>query len=341
MNGKIIRTIIISRTDSIGDVVLTLPMASLIKAILGKDVNVIFFGRTYTYPVISCCDSVDRFINYDTFLGFDKKDQVDFLKECNADAIIHVFPRSNIAMASKSAGIRERIGTTNRLFHWLTCNRLVKLSRKNSILHEAQLNVKLLKPLGHSGNISLSEIQDLYHLNKISELPDKIFDLLSPEKFRLVIHPKSNASGREWNIDYYRDMIRFLPDKKFQFIISGGKNEEAFINEWMKKLPLHVVNLAGKLSLEEMIALLNSCHGIIAASTGPLHIAAALGKFTLGIFPPIRPMNPTRWAPIGKKAGYLVSPKECSDCKNVPDKCHCINDITAHMAEQHILQWIK
>ncbi len=267
LKGKIIHTIIISRTDAIGDVVLTLPMASLVKKILGKETKVIFFGKTYTNPVINCCDSIDGFINYDTFLGFDKNGQADFLKECKADAIIHVFPRSSIALAAKRAGIPERIGTTNRLFHWFTCNRLVKLSRKNSTLHEAQLNVKLLKPLGHSGSISLNEIKNLYQLKNISKLPEKISNLLSPDKFRLVIHPKSNASGREWNIDHFQDLIRLLPANKFQFIISGGKNEEAFINEWIKKLPAHVINLAGKLSLEELISLLNSCHGIIATST--------------------------------------------------------------------------
>ena len=341
MNENKIRSIIISRTDAIGDVVLTLPMAALIKKILGDDVKVIFFGRTYTYPVISCCSSVDSFINYDTFEKFDSSGRTNFLNELNADAIIHVYPRSSVATAARNAGIPLRIGTTNRFYHWLTCNKLVRLSRKNSALHEAQLNVKLLRPLGHSGKISLPEINNLFHLNKIQELSENISSLLSTEKFRLVIHPKSHSSGREWNIDYYRDLIRFLPDNKFQFIVTGGENEKDFIDEWIKKLPSHIVNLAGKLSLEELISLLNSCDGIVAASTGPLHIAAALGKYTLGIFPPIRPMNPTRWAPLGNKAGYLVSQKECSDCRTIPEKCHCINDVSPQMAEQFILKWIK
>lgn len=341
MNIKKIRTIIISRTDAIGDVVLTIPMASLIKTILGNDIKVLFFGRTYTYPVISCSNSIDGFINYDTFLAFDKKGQVDFIKAYNADVIIHVFPRINIAMAAKKAGIVERIGTTSRLYHWFLCNNLVALKRKNSSFHEAQLNVRLLKPLGHSGKISLSEIKNQYHLNNLPELSKKNSTLLSADKFKLVIHPKSNASAREWDINNYQDLIRFLPDKNFQFIITGGKNEEALINDWVKKLPSHVVNLSGKLNLEELIALLNNCDGIIAASTGPLHIAAALGKFALGIFPPIRPLSPMRWAPIGKKAEYLVIEKICSDCRNAPNKCHCINEITPNMVEQKILHWIK
>jgi len=136
-------------------------------------------------------------------------------------------------------------------------------------------------------------------------------------------------------------LIRFLPDKKFQFILTGGKNEEAFIDEWRKLLPTNVLNLAGKLSLEELISLLNVCDGIVAASTGPLHIASAIGKYALGIFPPIRPMNPSRWAPVGDKAEFLVSAKNCSDCRNNPQSCHCINDISPTTVEERILHWIK
>lgn len=341
MNKKGIQTIIISRTDAIGDVVLTFPLVTMVKKIPGENIKIIFFGKTYTQPVINCCDSIDHFINYETFRDFSKQAQADFLKECNADAIIHVFPRKDIAVAAKKARIPLRIGTTNRFYHWLACNRLVMLSRKNSSLHEAELNMKLLKPLSSFTDISLKEIPSLYNFKNKYDLPENISKLLSPEKFRLIIHPKSNASAREWKADHYQDLIRFLPDKNFQVIITGGIAEESFISDWAKKLPTSVLNLVGKLSLEDFIALINVCDGIVAASTGPLHIAAALSKYSLGIFPPIRPMHPGRWAPVGLKAEYLVSKKDCSDCRNAPQLCHCINDISPDMVYNQIVQWVK
>ena len=45
----------------------------------------------------------------------------------------------------------------------------------------------------------------------------------------------------------------------------------------------------------------------MASGTGPLHVAAASGINTLGLFPSVRPIHPERWAPLGKKAGYLES----------------------------------
>jgi len=64
---KSIQRIIISRTDAIGDVVLTLPLASMLKKIYGSETTIIFFGKSYTKPIIECCNAFDRFLKYDEF----------------------------------------------------------------------------------------------------------------------------------------------------------------------------------------------------------------------------------------------------------------------------------
>lgn len=334
-----LRTVILSRTDAIGDVVLTLPLAKLIKN-LQKDVKIIFFGRSYTQPVIDCCSDVDEFLNYDDFSGLKKNEQAEFLRLLNADAIVHVFPRKDIAIAARSACIPMRVGTTGRLYHWFSCNRMVRMSRRKSDLHEAQLNVKLLKPLGHSGTVLVEEISKLYSMDVKELLQTEIRNELSIDRFKLVIHPKSNASAREWNLENYASLLKILPANKFQFIITGGIKEKSELDSWQESLSDDVINLAGKLSLAELIALLNSVNGIIAASTGPLHIAASLGKHALGIYPPIRPMDPGRWAPVGEKAGYIVIDRNCSECRSNPQRCHCINEITPRQVAERISAWI-
>ena len=80
------------------------------------------------------------------------------------------------------------------------------------------------------------------------------------------------------------------------------------------------------MSLRQFIAFINHCDILIAASTGPLHIAAAVGKRAIGLFAPMRPIHPERWKPIGKQAHYLVLNKNCSDCRKTMD-CHCIREI--------------
>jgi heptosyltransferase III len=341
LTSQTIRKIIISRTDAIGDVVLTLPLAALLKKVLGKDLKVVFFGRKYTLPVIQCCEAVDEFLDFDIFQSCSEQEKVNYLKQCGADAILHVFPRKEIATISRRAGIPLRIGTTNRLYHWWTCNKLVRLSRKNSLLHEAELNAQLLRGLGLKTKHTLNELSSGYSLTRIPPLPEKISSLLNPGLFKLVIHPKSNASAREWSLENYRTLIRRLNENKFQIIITGGEGEKPLLAEWLKTLPVRTVNLAGRLSLDELIALLNNTDGIVAASTGPLHIAAALGKYSLGIYPPIRPMDPGRWAPVGIHAEFIVAEKKCSECRNSPSACHCINEISPKNVEDKILRWLK
>jgi ADP-heptose:LPS heptosyltransferase len=44
---------------------------------------------------------------------------------------------------------------------------------------------------------------------------------------------------------------------------------------------------------------------LVAASTGPLHIASAVGIHAIGLYPSKRPMHPGRWMPLGGNASYL------------------------------------
>src|SRR5687767_3312057 len=127
--------IIISRTDSIGDVVLTLPMAKIIREKY-PDCKIAFLGKEYTKPVIRACAYVDQFISLNDFMN-----KPVAIAGKPPQCIIHVFPHKAIARRAKELKMRLRVGTTNRLFHWTTCNKLVRLSRKKSDLHEAQLNL--------------------------------------------------------------------------------------------------------------------------------------------------------------------------------------------------------
>ena len=316
--------IIISRTDSIGDVVLTLPIAGIIKQFIPHS-KIIFLGKTYTKDVIALSEHIDEFVSYDDILKLNPNEQIDAFKKLNATHIIHVFPVKEIAYLAKKAGIKNRIGTTNRLWHWFTCNIKISLSRKNSDLHEVQLNTKLLTPLGITKEFSLEELTANYGFTKIPKL-EKIFtDLIDQTKTAIILHPKSKGSAREWGLDNFSNLITQLDKTKYQIFISGTTQEGELLRDLILKHP-EVTNLTGKLSLQQFIAFINECGVLIAASTGPLHIAAAIGKKAIGLFAPMKPIHPGRWKPIGKQANYLVLDKNCNDCRKTMN-CHCIREI--------------
>lgn len=316
--------ILISRTDSIGDVVLTLPMAGIIKQFLPQS-KIIFLGRNYTKDVIALAEHVDEFVSYDDVLKLSASEQIDAFKNLNASHIIHVFPVKEIAHLAKKAGIKNRIGTTNRLWHWFTCNIKISLSRKNSDLHEAQLNTKLLAPLGITKEFSLEELASAYGFTKVPVLEKIHLDIIDKTKSSIILHPKSKGSAREWGLDNFSSLITQLDKTKHQIFISGTAQEGELVKDLIAKHP-EAIDLTGKLSLQQFIAFINQCDVLIAASTGPLHIAAALGKKAIGLFAPMRPIHPGRWKPIGKQANYLVLNKDCSDCRKTMN-CHCIREI--------------
>ncbi|MES2133365.1 MAG: glycosyltransferase family 9 protein [Bacteroidota bacterium] len=314
--------IVISRTDSIGDVVLTLPMAGIIKQYLPQS-NIIFLGRNYTKDVIALSEHVDEFVSYDELLK--SSDKIQAFKNLKATHIIHVFPVKEIAQLAKKAGIKNRIGTTNRLWHWFTCNIKVKLSRKNSDLHEAQLNTKLLEPLGIKIEFSLDELAFAYGFSKVPALEKQFSDLIDPNKLNVILHPKSKGSAREWGLDNFSKLMDELDKTKHTVYISGTAQEGELVKSLIEKHP-EAIDLTGKLSLQQFIAFINHCDALVAASTGPLHIASALGKKAIGLFSPMRPIHPGRWKAIGKKAAYVVLNKDCEDCRKNKD-CHCIREI--------------
>jgi ADP-heptose:LPS heptosyltransferase len=137
--------ILISRTDSIGDVMLTLPLATILKKRL-PECYIGFLGKNYTRPVIDCCSAVNEFIELNEFLAHSEiRDKWD--------AIIHVFPKKEIALKALQMRIPWRIGTISRPYHWLTCNRLIKLKRKNRICMKHN---SILYCLLHSGFVKPS-----------------------------------------------------------------------------------------------------------------------------------------------------------------------------------------
>jgi heptosyltransferase III len=308
-----LKRILISRTDSLGDVILTLPLAGVLKKHF-PGCRILFLGRRYTQPLISLCCFVDEFHDWDVI-----RSNPDLFPE--ADVVIHAFPVKEICRMAAKKKIPVRIATSHRWYSWRWCNKLVHYSRKGSDLHESQLSMKLLKPLGITEIPSVEEIPSFYAIN----IPKESSGENSGRK-RVILHPKSKGSAREWGLDNFSALIRLLPADKFDIFITGTSEEGAQMKDFLALHHGRVTDMTGKMDLAGLIRFINSCDALVAASTGPLHIAAALGITAVGLYAPMRPIFPKRWAPLGEKAVTLVLDKECEKCRKTMD-CECIRSI--------------
>ena len=337
------QTFLVSRPDAIGDVVLTLPVCARLKQVY-PGCRVVLIGRTYTAPVAAACPQVDGFLNLDELLRLPEPDQVATLRRYAAAAIVHVLPHKALARLAQKAGIPVRIGTRNRWWHWFTCNRRVALSRRHSPLHEAQLNLQLLRPLDAGAAAELSAVATWAQLQPAEPLAENLVELLAQRRsgqLNIILHPSSRGSAREWGLAHYGQLARLLHGAGHRVFATGTAAEGAELAEWLAEhAPFLAADLTGQLTLPQFLAFIAGADGLVAGSTGPLHLAAALGRHALGLYPPIRPMHPGRWAPLGPHAEYLVFDKpDCQDCRAQPAAGACIRALAPAVVAARVLAW--
>lgn len=324
------QTIVISRTDNLGDVMLTLPLAGYLKSHFSL-VRIGFIGKTYTKPLIDACEHIDFFIDREQLIA-----QPSLLE--GVDTMLFIFPDKEVAKASREAGVRVRVGTSHRWFHWWYANKRVNFSRRRSALHEAQLNFKLLQGIGIDITPTFEQIVQWYGFTNIMSLPPAIAQQLQPDKTKVIMHPKSRGSAREWKTKSYYETVKALNPQRFQVLITGTAQEgESIRRECAELLALpHVVDFTGKLSLSELISVVAQAQALIACSTGPLHIAAACGLLSIGIYAPMIPIHPARWQPIGANVAVLCQQKACEQCRHTLP-CFCIENISP----QEVLEMLR
>ena len=171
------------------------------------------------------------------------------------------------------------------------------------------MNMALLRPLG----ISPPPLKKIYEYYGI---PDKtlnqiIFKEVDRSRFNLILHMKSRGSSKEWRSSQFWEVVKNLPPKEVKIHITGTYEEGKQIKKEIPKIMerSNVNFTAGKFSLKDLIFFISQCDGLLAASTGPLHIASAWGIRSLGLYPANPPISPARWAPLGKQSQYLSEKK--------------------------------
>ena len=169
-------------------------------------------------------------------------------------------------------------------------------------------------------------METYYGFTRTEKIPVWLSSQISKSRVNVILHPKSKGSALEWGLKNFHQLINQLPEEKFKIFITGTKEEGKLIEGRLPFDKMNVMSLIGKLSLGELIAFIQACDCLVASSTGPLHIAAALGKRAVGLFSSRKPIDPGRWSPIGNKSESLVFDRDCEKCRK-NENCECINKI--------------
>jgi lipopolysaccharide heptosyltransferase II len=110
-----------------------------------------------------------------------------------------------------------------------------------------------------------------------------------------VVHPGATAPSRRYPPEHFAEAARRLAsDHGFDVVFTGGRSEVQLVNWIARTMQAPSISLAGRLTLEELAALLSLAPVLIANNTGPVHVAAALGTPVVDLYALTNPQH-TPW----------------------------------------------
>jgi len=334
--------ILIVRTDRIGDVVLSLPLARSVKQALPAS-NISFLLRDYTRRLALGNPFIDKIL---TLKEKDSRplirNNVKFLSAFNFDTCIVVYPTFAIALILFLSRIKNRIGSGYRWYSFLFTHKIYE-HRKDAKKHELEYNFNLLRFLGISSEPSLNNLAfDLATDPDSEKFIDSLFSdfNISPQKPIIIIHPGSGGSSVDLPLQKYRELLQEISKLDIQIFLTGGSAEFQYCESVSSGFNTH--NLAGKLDLGALISLINRSTLFVSNSTGPLHIAAALGIFSVGFFPRIPACSQKRWGPYTDKKAVFEPEIDCNNCSREQcERLNCMNSININKVFSVIQERLK
>lgn len=330
-SDRSIKRILLVRTDRLGDVILTLPMLPALRQCF-PNAYIAMLLRRYTGEVFEGNPNVDELIWYDDDDGL-----VPFgrmcarLREKQFDIAVVVYPRFRLAWLMFRSGIPIRVGTGYR-YYSILFNKRVYEHRKDAQRHELEYNLNLLKELD-------CKTPDNFKPEFYIDIPDKAqakVDALlrsigvGGNNF-VILHPGSGGSAREWLPDNFGALAaRFVRQGGLKVIVTGTKAEEAKVDAVVKASNGQAIPVVGKLTIKELGALIHSAKLFVSNSTGPLHLAVAMGTPVVGLYPQHQAMSAKRWGPYTEKKVVFVPqrPLDCSVCVENKTPCECMATIS-------------
>jgi lipopolysaccharide heptosyltransferase I len=135
----------------------------------------------------------------------------------------------------------------------------------------------------------------------------------------IVLLPGARWDNKRWPVEHFIQLARLMRGMDaLNFVILGGDDERAAGEAIAKENPGRSLNLAGQTTLWEMIEWVRHGRLVISADTGPMHVAAALGRPLIALF---GPTDPRKTGPYGKPGSVLqINTLPCVPC--MKPSCH-------------------
>lgn len=230
--------------------------------------------------------------------------------------------------------IPRRIGFTSPYRWWLLTDRV------NRPTHEEHLVItykRLLAPL--SLPIS-STLPKLYISSEETHQARQFLQrqLVDDSTTLIGINPgAAYGSAKCWLPERFREVTkRLIQRPNTKVIFFGDSTGASLVQHICQGLPANVIDMAGKTSLRELMALTYRCKAFLSNDSGPMHIASALGIPLVALF------GSTNAYKTGPYNGGTVIQKavSCSPCyqRTCPIDFRCMTQISVDEVYEAIIR---
>lgn len=315
LSGKIpypplrFRRVLITRTDRLGDVLLSTPVIKSLRnnlpgayiAIMAKESLVdLLRGNPYLDEVIAL-DKRGRHKGLINVFRFSRQ-----IKKKNFDLALILHPTVRVHFILFFARIKERIGYDKK---WGFLNtRILKHTKQFGQKHESEYALEFLSEIGIV-NFDKSLFMPVY-----KESEEWAINLFSERKLTnnktVAVHCQASCPSKIWPKDYFDSLIKNIVSNYKANIIYVGEKPDQSIKE-----NNGLVNLTGRTNLSQLASILKRSDLFISNDSGPVHMAVALGTPVISIFGRKQSgLGPRRWGPMGEKSVILHKDVGCQVC---------------------------
>jgi heptosyltransferase I len=161
----------------------------------------------------------------------------------------------------------------------------------------------------------------------------------------VALLPGARWENKRWPVEHFRELVLRLHaiDPALRFTILGAGADVALAKEITSAAPENCLDLTTRTSLPQTVEVLRASSAVVTNDTGPMHIAAALGKPVVALF---GPTNPRRTGPYGQIERALQrSDLPCIPCMksycSYREPIACLRGITPAQVAREVSQHLQ
>lgn len=326
-----IENILIRGTNWIGDVVMTLPAVSAVrKTFSGAKITVL--AKPWVAEIYRICPDVDDVIIFQSPGPHDgiagKIRLARLLRSKRFDMAVLLQNAIEAAIIMLLAGIPIRAGY-NSDGRGLLLTHSVRRTAKIRTVHQVYYYIEMLKSLGfrsHEGAVKIKVPDDYLSAAK------NVLDKYGVKKGDTVVGIAPGAAygpAKMWFSERFASVAdRLSDDFSAKIILFGSAKDGEKTNDIVRHAKNDLIDIAGKTSLREVIALIAGCDLFISNDSGLMHLAGALDVPLVAIF---GSTNPVTTSPVGEKSVIIYKNVSCGPClkKVCPTDFKCMDMISA------------